>query len=436
MVKRILSMLLAVIIVASLSIVAVNAADTTKIYFEVPDTWGNYSKVYCHIWEYGGDNLAPWQGKKERCTQVKDNLYEYDTATVGGLKDGVYYGVIFSVDIGFQTFDLVMSSECLGCTAYTTDEIYTSPQDSAKTILPAFWRGVDPELYGPVLTITSNGNIQGTCIVPDKTKVSVLTDFIDNGLESACHYRNEQPDDIINRLGSELGMNELEIAQAVYNAMIPISWDYPENFVPTEPSTEEKLPPQIIVDNTVVTLPADEEYPTFTYCAYLKTPKNIEDIQAYVEYDKNVLQLVNYETPNLTQCVSYAKDLGFIYFNAVDIATGMDFTDEDVVLIKAEFRVISGGNARIGITIEEMTEFCGETYFRDSTQLNKDVVIKECVASSTETSEPSEDATGFTDKESEPADIVETGSNNLWVVMLCLIAGAFMVTSIRKKVNN
>lgn len=118
MIKRIISIALILVIVVSLSVLAVSAQETEKIYFEVPESWTNYSRVFCHIWEYDGDILSAWQSKKQICTQVKDNLYEYDTAKVGGLKKGVYYGVIFSVDIGLQTFDLVMSAECLGLTAY------------------------------------------------------------------------------------------------------------------------------------------------------------------------------------------------------------------------------------------------------------------------------------------------------------------------------
>jgi len=433
MIKRILSLALAIILVASLSVVAVSAAENTKIYFEVPETWLNYSRVYCHIWEYGGDSLSAWQSRKQICTQVKDNFYEYDVSKVGGLADGVYYGVIFSVDIGLQTFDLLMSTQCMGCTAYCTGDFYISPGDASRTIEAAFWRGVDPAKYGPILNIGPFGDIQGTCIAPDKTAVSVLTDFIDSNLDYASTYRNEAPCDIINRLGAELGLNEMEIAQAVYDAMIPVPWDYPENFVPTEPATRDEVPPEIIVDNTVVTFPEEEDKESFTYYVNLKTPNKIEDVQATIRYDRDVLEFVNCEAPNLINPVINPRELGYIYFNAVDVIDGMDFT-EDALLIKVEFKIIGSGEAEIGFTMEEMTEFYGVPYYRNSEQLVEGIVITEGILGSEVPSSPVEDATGITDKAEKPADIVHTGADNVWLLSFAFIIGIAVIIAIRKKI--
>ncbi|MBR3988072.1 MAG: hypothetical protein IKK10_02075 [Clostridia bacterium] len=432
MVKRILSLLVAVIIVASISVVAVNAEEITRIYFEVPESWENFSQIYCHIWEYGGDNLAPWQGKKERCTQVRDNLYEYDTTAVGGLNDGVYYGVIFSADIGHQTFDLVMSSECLGCVAYTDDNIYISPQDNSKTVLPAFWRDVDPTLYGPALYISGFGKIHGTCIIPGKTAISVLTDFIEFNLEYACVYQDKDYVTLINSLGKDLGLDDYEIAQAVYDSMEYIQWDYPENFEPAEPVVPDMIPPKIDVEITFPTEPKSE-YGNATYYVYMKTPEKIENIQAIVTYDESVLEFVSCSFPNIQEPTYNPAGDGNIYFNASNVTDGMDFTKE-AVLVQVEFKIIADAEVKAGIVIEEMTEFFGESYFLDSTQLNMDVKIKEGFASSTQTSEPSEDVTGTTDIPSEPADIVITGSNNLWIAALSLSVGVFIASFFRKKV--
>ena len=435
MIKRIISIALILVIVVSLSVVAVSAQETEKIYFEVPESWTNYSRVFCHIWEYDCDILSAWQSKKQICTQVKDNLYEYDTAKVGGLKKGVYYGVIFSVDIGLQTFDLVMSAECLGLTAYCTDEIYVSPQDIAKTALPAFWRGVDPSQYGPVLHVTTYGDVQGTCVAPGKTAVAVLTDFIDLNLEYACNYRDESPAEAIYRIGTELGLDEMEIAQAVYDSMVYVAWDYPENFIPVEPATKDEVPPEIIVDNTVVTFPEEENVETFTYYVFLKTPDIIENVQAVVSYDDDALELVSYSVPNLINAVVNAKDKGKIYFNASDVMTGMDFT-EDAVLISAKFKIIDGGKADIGITIEEMYEYYGDAYYKDSKKLSDEVRIIEGVSSTGVPSAPTADATGTTDFDNTPSDVVNTADRSLYLGLIIVLAGVFAVSLLRKKYVN
>ena len=96
--KKLLSLVMVLLLLASVAVVGVSAAEDTTIYFEVPEFAGEYSSVYCHIWVYGGDSLAAWQSKKEKCTEVEEALYSYDTTKFGGLEEGTFYGVIFSTD--------------------------------------------------------------------------------------------------------------------------------------------------------------------------------------------------------------------------------------------------------------------------------------------------------------------------------------------------
>ena len=73
--KKILSMVLILLLSLSCFMMAgVSAEDTFTpseepiIYFEVPEDWTGYKKVFCHIWAYGSDTpLANWQAKKEAC---------------------------------------------------------------------------------------------------------------------------------------------------------------------------------------------------------------------------------------------------------------------------------------------------------------------------------------------------------------------------------
>lgn len=444
MLKRICSILLATVIILCISVVAVNAEGTSKLYFEVPESWEHFSRVYCHIWEYGGSPLSPWQSKKQICTQVEDNLYSYDTTLVGGLTEGKYYGVIFSVDIGLQTYDLLMSTDCLGSTAYCNDEYYYSPQDTAKYVLPAYWRGIDSEIYGPVKFISGTGDIQGTCFAPDRPAMVLLTEFIDLWIDKACVIKNESEAEIITRLGAELGLNEMEISQAVYNAQIPVSWDYPENFEPFTPATEDELPTEIIVDNTVVTIPKDEEI--ITYYVNLKTPEKLEDIQATISYDSRVLEVVSCNAPNLTNSIINYRDPGYIYFNAVDINPGMDFTDNKL-LIEVDFKIIDEGKTDISISFVEMNALRSDKYFYFGEQLNDNVIVTEgivgfyspevpdeSVTSATDKAEiPDESVTSATDKAEVPADIVETGTNRIWIVYTAVVISTLAVFVLIKK---
>lgn len=228
--KKILAFALVLMLALSTCVIAVSADDAapeadTKIHFEVPEKWGEASVVFCHIWVYGGDDLSAWQAKAEKCTDEGNGKWSYDPAKVGGLEDDTYYGVIFSVNTGMQTYDTLMTTECLGDTLYVSENVvYENPQDSSKTCDPAFWRNQDSTAYGPIMQITSIGNLIGTCLPPDITAEDMFSAFLSDWLESARTYseKNDQQiiDDIITAL--ELTADEAE-AIIDYSGVI-VSW--------------------------------------------------------------------------------------------------------------------------------------------------------------------------------------------------------------------
>ncbi len=235
--KKILAFVMAMMMVLSMGIVTASAETTDQtIYFEVPEIWGDYGSVFCHIWPLGGDALAQWQSKKEKCVETDtEGLFSYDVSKVGGLQDGVSYGVIFSENsMGNQTYDAIMSTECLGDTLYVdTTIIYENPQDSNKTCLGAFWRNQDPTLYGPLKQVTSIGTVVGTAIPQGKNNANLLIDFVDGGnLMNAVTILGIPAEEILISVIINLNMTEEELQQvAEYYGLNDSSDD--------EPTTDE-----------------------------------------------------------------------------------------------------------------------------------------------------------------------------------------------------
>lgn len=172
MFKRFLSLALAVILVMSLGVIAISAAEVEiedteasgKIYFEVPGEWKNYKTIFCHIWEVGGDSFYSWQAKAERCVEESDGKWSYDLSALdkskevsGGMVADKKYAVIFSADTGVQTYDLLMGLPCIGDTAYGKETIM-NPVDSEKTCVVARWKANGKDFY-PVVQIDSLGNL-------------------------------------------------------------------------------------------------------------------------------------------------------------------------------------------------------------------------------------------------------------------------------------
>lgn len=233
MFKKILCLALALVCMASMAVIGASAAEDTTIYFEVPSDWNNYSSVYCHIWAYGGDSLAAWQSKKEKCTEVEAGLYSYDTSKVGGLTDGTYYGVIFSLDIGLQTYDTLMTTDCYGDTLYSDGTIYENPQDSSKTCVAAFWKNHDKATYGPVMQITSVGNLIGTCCPPGVTAETLFSDFLTQWLDSARTYSGKDDQAIIDDMSTSLGLSQDTAEKLITNAGVEVAWEKAQSVAPT-----------------------------------------------------------------------------------------------------------------------------------------------------------------------------------------------------------
>lgn len=234
MIKRILCLALAIVCIAGTAAISVSAADTDKIYFEVPENWNNWSKVYCYIWRLDGSgSLAAWKSKKGLCQQVEDRLYSYDISKVGGLEAGVNYGVIFVVDIDLQTYDAYLTTACIGDTLYSDGTLYENPADSSKTALAAFWRNQDPSQYGPIMQVTSIGNLIGTCIPAGTTAESMFSDFLKNNLTNARTYSGKDDQAIIDDILNGLGLSQDTGEKLIKESGIEVAWEKAQSVAPT-----------------------------------------------------------------------------------------------------------------------------------------------------------------------------------------------------------
>ncbi|MBQ6626162.1 MAG: LPXTG cell wall anchor domain-containing protein [Ruminococcus sp.] len=276
MFKKIMSLMLAVLVIMSVVVVSASAAqveiadnsadaiadvaadagaDTSadagaetaagnKLYFE-PDTagWKNYKKVFCHLWVYGGDSFYPWQAKKEACTDNKDGKWYYDLDAKGvTLAPGTLYAVIFSNENGMQTYNLLMDSTCIGDTAYCDGTTYENPEDSSKTALAAFWRGKNPTQFGPEKCVTSIGNVVGTCVPSTTSAYAMFVDFLVNKLENARTYSGKDDQKLLDDTAAALGIGQDDIEAAIKEAGVTVDWKKAESEAPTKSDPDIKKP--------------------------------------------------------------------------------------------------------------------------------------------------------------------------------------------------
>ena len=451
MIKKIFCLMLALICVASMAVVGVSAADDTKIYFEVPEAAGEYGAVYCHIWAYGGDSFAAWQSKKEKCAQVEGNLYSYDISKVGALEDGAYYGVIFSTDGGFQTYDTLMGAACYGDTLVCDGTVYENPADSSKTALAAFWKGQDAAAFGPVKQLTSIGNLVGTCCPPGVTDETLFTSFLTGNLENARTYSGKDDQAIIDDMAAALNLDNATVAALIAETGVEVAWVAGEE-EPTTPAVTEPTPVAggVTVGGKTYDVAVGDE---ITYTVVLTTPANIENIQGFTSFDATVLELVEASNadrvPNIAGVVANVKD-GVFYFNASEINAGYDFVGGKT-LVTLKFKVLADAETTIATVIEEMCEIeTGKDYITGSEIVADGVVVTETldVPVAPIVTEPADkptepatsektDATSGTDApNNDPTDVPETGATIAIAATVAVVAMAMAaVVVLRKKAN-
>lgn len=194
---------------------------------------------------------------------------------------------------------------------------------------------------------------------------------------------------------------------------------------------------------------APEKEGEVVYTATLTTPNLIEDVQGYITYDAAVLEVVACETPNLgDSAIVNTDEAGTVYFNA-SVVKGLDFTTA-ATLVEIKFNVIGEGEIAAAITVEEMTEKDGDSYYTDSTKVNDAVVIDEKIATyvapttAPTTAAPTDastvaptaaptDATSGTDAPVD-TDVPTTGSDVAIFAVLAVVAMAGVaVVVLRKK---
>lgn len=190
MCKKILSVFIAVLMVASMATVAITSVSAAEpsfsggtIYWECP--WDVAKQAYCHVYGTTGEELADWQTTDEKMTKVEGNLWSYDVPA------GSYDQVIFSIDTGVQTYDLVMTDANIGDTAVTEkDNKIENPMDSNKSASRTTW--TKDKTYGPHLAITSIGNIVGETLAPTESPADFVATFIKNYYPTQPQYVTEE----------------------------------------------------------------------------------------------------------------------------------------------------------------------------------------------------------------------------------------------------
>ena len=331
MIKKFLSLLLAVMMVVSVMAVGVVTSSaatsggftpvSTKIYFDVEgavdangtawaDLMGTKGKIAFYI--AGGDldteanptKPIAWGGKKAigTATSGESGIFEFDPAAkLGTLTDGVQYKLIFVRVDGAnwkeQTYDLFFTTDCLGHIAKCDGTMTENPVDSSKKALTAYWDdSIDPTKNGPVKGITSIGNVVGSCIEGGKSDYDLLKEFFTEEKtdfqgktsyqnahgyvceisETSPNYKTEQK--LIDDIGAGLGLTKDDVKSVMEDeevvaklADLACSWSYENSTLPAGTTPHTHTPGEPVQENVVPASCSQEgSYDEVVYCTECK----------------------------------------------------------------------------------------------------------------------------------------------------------------------
>ena len=239
MLKKCISITLAVLMLFSVMITGVSAAKVDEaptgeslIYFDAASAgWQNVKYIMFYIYNVEtGTELVSWGSKKLRGTKLAEDsdIWSFDPTTIG-MVEGTQYAIIFNNDEGGETYQLLMDSSCYGDTAYCSDIYIENPVDSNKTSREARWRN---STLGPMLAITSLGHVVGeTCpahTTPYAMFVKFLTSDGSDGLQNAVNYTGRSQEEVIQSVASLLFLTDEDVEHALEEAGIG---DDPDTFV-------------------------------------------------------------------------------------------------------------------------------------------------------------------------------------------------------------
>ena len=225
--KKLTCVVLVLMIIMSCVSVTATATQANVLHFDANSAgWTNFKKIFCHIWEYGGDPFYSFGAKKELCTDVDgDGIWTYDLEAKNVVLDPEkIYVVIFSNENGKQTYNLLLHSSAIGDTAYCNGTLYENPVDSSKQVQAAFWAGIDCTILGPEMCVTSIGNVVGTCVPPIISKQGMLEQFLLNDLKNARTYSGKKDQQLIDDIASQLDLYVENVEEAIDNTGVIVEW--------------------------------------------------------------------------------------------------------------------------------------------------------------------------------------------------------------------
>lgn len=207
------------------------AVGGNSISFQVDkNLWKNFKKITFFLYDHEtGDQIITWGSNKGNMDDAGNDIWTFDFDKKGiTLESGKQYGCNFTGDWGVQTCDLIIDSSCMGDTAYLTGDQVENNVDSNKKSYYVKWKNADASKYAPPLCITSIGNVIGEALWAGTTRYDLLLNFIKSddkdGLANALKYNGKTVQQTLDDTAKALGLGQDDIEKAIKESGKTLDW--------------------------------------------------------------------------------------------------------------------------------------------------------------------------------------------------------------------
>ena len=240
MMKRLLCMLCCLALLFGIVFTAAPASaaevvasgSSDKIYFSV---YGiklrsyEYEYIDCYMWDiFDKNNPIEWGSNKGRCTYEGNGKWSYDFGDHGiTITEGGFYYVIFTADWSFvhQTYPLLFDASCFGDTACITVNMIENPVDSTKMTYETKWTYSDERQFGPMLMISSTGNVTGSAIPYCTDANTMFYKFLRDDLDNVRMNSGKDDQTLLDDIAQGLDLGVDDVEKEIAAAGVSTDWD-------------------------------------------------------------------------------------------------------------------------------------------------------------------------------------------------------------------
>lgn len=133
--------------------------------------------------------------------------------------DHVYTVAFHHADTDDETYPLLLDTSCFGDTVYADNSVLENPSDDNEKLYEVHWKNSS---LGPVLRITSIGNVVGDTVAANTSAYQMFVDFLaskgEGSLTYSLWYSGRDAQSTIDTVAGALGLTKEDVAKAIKEA--------------------------------------------------------------------------------------------------------------------------------------------------------------------------------------------------------------------------